>query len=521
MQNNIFNLFNNSQGKYPNSVALVVDKVEYTYQDLAQKAGQVSAALKGYSQEYVGVFGARSLTCYQGILGVLACGKTYVPLNPKFPIERNKTIIDLAELELFVVDHLGLQQIASIADSLKQTSILICPNILADEVPETLKNTFTVLTAENMPQACVEVQHVDASKFAYIMFTSGSTGVPKGVPVSHSNVTSYVDYLKERYDINENDKFSQTFDLTFDLSVHDMFLAWSVGAALYIIPESALMAPAKFIKENELTVWFSVPSLAQFMNKFRMLKEGSFPTLRYSFFCGEALPKSIAIAWQKAASNSVLENIYGPTEATIGITHYNIPRDEGEILEHNGVVSIGQVFATQDYCLVDEMGNVATEMGELCLTGSQLTSGYLNNKEKTQEAYVTRAGSDKRWYKTGDIVKLEDNHLFYIARKDFQVKVRGYRIELDEINCAIRDFTQCDMAYTVPYPLNGGVAENLYSFIDSGCSVEKPLIIKHLKDKLPEYMVPKDILYITDFPLNSNGKIDLKKLATQLGEHGK
>lgn len=516
MYKNIFGFFNDSNSKDGNKSALIVDNTEYKYNDLSFKAGQVSAILRNYKQERVGVFGLRSLTCYTGILGTLACGKTYVPLNPKFPTERNETIISLAEIEVLVVDHIGLEQLNNMTDSLKKTTVLICPNIKKEDISDTLKNKFKIFTRETMTESIADFQEVDEYRPAYIMFTSGSTGVPKGVPVSHKNVSNYVNYLKERYDIDSSDRFSQTFDLTFDLSVHDMFLSWSVGASLYVIPETALMAPAKFIKQNEISVWFSVPSLAQFMNKFRMLKENSFPKLRYSLFCGEALPKSIAITWQKAASNSILENIYGPTEATIGITHYQVPKDESEILDHNGVVSIGEIFNSQDYCLIDEKDKVTDNYGELCLSGTQLTSGYYNEPKKTAESYFKFPNEDKLWYKTGDIVKLENKNLFYISRKDFQVKIRGYRIELDETNLAIREYTNCDLVYTIPYPLSGGVAENLYSFIDSNCTFEKNLILKYLKDKLPEYMVPKDVLYIKEFPLNSNGKIDIKKLSTKI-----
>lgn len=516
MFKNIFGFFDNSNANYSNNIALVVDNTEYSYKELSYKVGLVSFVLNNFKQKHVGVFGLRSLTCYQGILGTLASGKTYVPLNPKLPTERNKTIVSLAEIEIFVIDHSGLKQIIEIAKDLKQGAVLICPNIKKQDIPNELNNKFNIYTSDAMVDSTDEFSDVENDQHAYIMFTSGSTGIPKGVPISHKNVSSYVNYLRQRYEIDSNDRFTQTFDLTFDLSVHDMFLSWSVGAALYIIPEKVLMAPAKFIKKNKVTVWFSVPSLAQFMNKFRMLKEASLPDLRYSLFCGEALPKSIATAWQNAAPNSILENIYGPTEATIGITHYRIDRDVKNILEHNGVVSIGKIFSTQDFCLIDEKGNITPNYGELCLSGTQLTSGYFNNPEKTAEAYFKFQNEDKLWYRTGDIVKLENNHLFYISRKDFQVKIRGYRIELDEINLAIRNFTHCDLVYTVPYPISAGVAENLFSFVDSDCNSEKNLILKYLKHNLPEYMVPKDILYIKDFPLNSNGKVDLKKLATKV-----
>ncbi|MED7787523.1 AMP-binding protein [Francisella sp. 19X1-34] len=517
MVGNIFSLFESSCSKFGTKTSLVVDGVQYTYNELLSESRRVANVVRNYKHKNVGIFGLRSLTCYQGILGVLSSGKTYVPLNPKFPSERNRTIIEMAELDLIVADANGLEQIAVIADSLKKNTVLICPQISQNQVPYSIKGKFEIYTSDIVARDTIDLKETSGGEYAYIMFTSGSTGLPKGVPVSHENVFSYINYLKRRYDINSDDRFSQTFDLTFDLSVHDMFLSWSVGAALYVIPEANLMAPAKFIRENKLTIWFSVPSMAQFMNKFRMLKDSCFPSLRYSFFCGEALQKSIAIAWQKAASNSILENIYGPTEATIGITHYLIPRDETKILEYNGIVSIGEIFSTQRYCLIDEKNKIIDNCGELCLSGTQITAGYYDKPKQTAESYIKFPNNNKVWYKTGDIVKFEKGHLFYLSRKDHQVKIRGYRIELDEINLAIREYTCCDLVYTIPYPLSGGAAESLYSFVDSNCVIDKNLILKYLKDKLPEYMVPKNILYIKDFPLNSNGKIDIKKLSTKVG----
>lgn len=515
-KNNLFKLFQDSNAKHSDKVALVVDKLNYTYNELFLKASQLASILTRFENERVGIFAARSLPAYVGILGTLACGKTYVPLNTKFPATRNKTIIDSAELEIFVIDNAGLDHFISIGKDLNPGAVLIFPDIDKKNIPEILKEKFQIFTAIDLKEIFEDYAGVKTYGLAYIMFTSGSTGVPKGVPVSHENVLSYVNYLKERYELRPEDRFSQTFDLTFDLSVHDLFLSWSVGASLYVIPEKLLMAPAKFLKENNLTVWFSVPSLAQFMNRFKMLKENSFPELRYSLFCGEPLPKSIATAWQIAAPNSILENIYGPTEATIGITHYRIPKEQDKIIHFNGVVAIGEIFRTQDYCLINEKNEKVNDVGELCLTGSQLTTGYWNNPQKTADSYIRFAKDDKLWYKTGDIVKEENGNLLYISRKDFQVKIRGYRIELEEINIALREFTKCDVVRTLPYPIVDGVADNLYSFVNIDCNVEKAEIHKYLREKLPDYMIPKDILFIDEFPLNSNGKIDLNQLTKKI-----
>lgn len=512
MGTNIFNLFKASVDKYGDRVALVIDNQDYTYSELFLKSNQLSLILKQFEHTRVGIFASRSLPAYTGILGTLVSGKTYVPLNPKFPALRNKAIIDLAGLEVFVIDKTGLDSISLLKDYIKPGAVLIFPDRDLEDVPALISEKFKVFTAIDLKDISNDPGVADTNVLAYIMFTSGSTGIPKGVPVTHTNVLDYINYLRNRYELGPEDKFSQTFDLTFDLSVHDLFLSWSVGASLYVIPENELMAPARFLKRNKLTVWFSVPSLAQFMKRFKMLKENTFPELRYSLFCGEPLPKTIANAWQVAAPNSILENIYGPTEATIGITHYRIPFDQDKIAQHNGVIAIGEIFHTQNYCLINEKNDRVTGTGELCISGSQLTSGYWNNPEKTSEAYFRFSSDDTVWYKTGDIVKLENNNLFYVSRKDFQVKIRGYRIELEEINLAIQEYSKSEIVRTLPYPVIDGVADNLYSFVINDCNGDKADIISHLKNKLPVYMVPKDVIFIKDFPLNINGKIDTNQL---------
>lgn len=509
---NLFSLFEHTKSKFPDLPALVIEKLPYSYKELHNLALKSAELLNSSPGNQIGIFASRSLSAYMGILGSLACGKTYVPLNTKFSAYRNQLILQLAEVKTLVVDEEGLKQIEEQIADFQEDLILILPEMQLSEVPKIIKDKFQVFTKEDHSEELKTIPPISPEDFAYIIFTSGSTGIPKGVPVSHKNVISYVEYVSNRYNLDHKDRFSQVSDLTFDASVHDMYVCWFVGASLYPIPENVLMAPAKFIRENELTTWFSIPSLVLFMKRFKMLKPNVFPSIRYSLFGGESLPKSLATAWKEAAPNSVVENQYGATEITIGLSHYRVSDNPDDILTHHGVVSLGKIFDSQTYRLIDSENNIQQEEGEICLTGSQITKAYWNHPEKTAESYFQFPNDDRIWYKTGDILRLIDGNLFYIARKDFQVKVRGFRIELEEINLAIKEFTKVDMVYTLPYPVENGLADNLYCFVEKNEKSDKHEILNHLRKKLTSYMIPKEIIFLEDFPLNANGKIDRKQL---------
>jgi amino acid adenylation domain-containing protein len=360
----------------------------------------------------------------------------------------------------------------------------------------------------------------DPDAVAYLLFTSGSTGTPKGVPVSQKNVTAYVRPTVERYQVTEHDRFSQMFDLTFDLSAHDLFVCWERGACLYSVPERSVMAPAKFIRDHRLTMWFSVPSVVGFMSKMGMLKPACFPSLRISLFCGEPLPSASVQAWRRAASHSIVENLYGPTETTIAITRYRWDDATSLSACRNGIVPIGWAFEGQDACVIDgERHPVsAEERGELCVAGSQVTEGYWRDSEKTADRFIRLAATEgRRWYRTGDLVTQgEDGCLYYLGRTDHQVKIRGYRVELQEIDCALRKAAGTDQAVAVAWPVRDGVAEGIVAFVCGGADLETQWILNYCRDRLPDYMVPRKICLLETMPLNVNGKTDRSQLVRML-----
>ncbi|MGE4297214.1 MAG: AMP-binding protein [Desulfovibrionaceae bacterium] len=526
----------------PKRPALEVGDAVHTYEVLAGVAGRIARAIAaaetaganggpgaGGSGGLAAVFASRSLTAYAGVLGVLLSGRGYVPLNKHFPAERTRTMLTLSGCRTVVVDARSLDALQAALPGVDTPLTLIFPEIQDVEGLGGLDHRFpqhAFMTMDVMPEpealAPLPLAPVDPAATAYLLFTSGSTGVPKGVPVRHESACAYVDYVTARYGVTFHDRLSQTFDLTFDLSVHDMFTAWGSGACLVCTPERAVMAPARHIREKNLSMWFSVPSVAMFMARLRLLKPGAFPSLRWSLFCGEPLPASSAALWQAAAPNSVVENLYGPTEATIAIAHYRWDQAASPAVCRNGIVPIGTVFAGQRGCVVDATGAPVEGQGrgELCVAGPQVQTGYLNNPEKSVAQFVPLPlCGEGVWYRTGDVVERDVlGDLHYVERVDNQVKIRGHRVELPEIAQRLREAAGTDMAACVPWPVENGLAGGVYGFVCVGGALDEEAAIAYCARYLPEYMVPRRVFGVASMPLNSNGKIDRKALAAMLEE---
>jgi non-ribosomal peptide synthetase component F len=303
------------------------------------------------------------------------------------------------------------------------------------------------------------------------------------------------------------------FELTFDLSVFDMFAAWEHGACLCCPSARDLLNPAAFIRRSNLTIWFSVPSVAMMMQRLRTLKSDSLPSLRLSLFCGEALPWDVADDWRRAASSSRVENLYGPTEATIACTAYSFEPSQARVEAVNGIVPIGQAIGGTTTRVV-ELGatdEVAVgEDGELLLGGPQVVAGYLDNQEATDQAFVLI--DDRRFYRTGDRVRRggPDEPLIYLGRMDDQIKVLGHRVELGEVEAALRDAAGVPAA-AVGWPRTSVGAAGIVGFVaDPGA--DTAAIRARVAARLPDYMVPRELRLLEQLPLNTNGKCDRKAL---------
>ncbi|MER7839433.1 amino acid adenylation domain-containing protein [Streptomyces sp. NPDC096040] len=498
-------------GRCPDAVALEVGGERYRYAELdqlaAQLAGTLVAAGGGRVPRRVGLLASRTVTAYAGYLAVQRLGAVVVPLNPTFPAARNATIAERAELDLVLAqgDQAG--------------AALPVPVVAVDA-----RRPDPGLTEAAVPA----VRPVRPDDICYILFTSGSTGVPKGVPVRHRSVGAYLDHVIPRYGLGVGARLSQTFDLTFDLSVFDLFGAWASGGTVVVPGPHDLLAPARFVVRERITHWFSVPSVVSLAGRLRGLAPGSMPDLRWSLFCGEPLTFRQAAAWQAAAPASVVENLYGPTELTLSCTQYRLPPDGVDPAADSGAtVPIGTVYPGLEHLVVDETGRPAPE-GELCVRGVQRFPGYLA-PEDNRGRFVRFADgvatvveeapepAEDLWYRTGDRVRVSGGNLLHVGRLDQQVKVRGFRVELGEIETALRQGPGVADAVVVAVPGPGG--ETLLAAACTGDGVDPARLLAALRDRLPAYMVPDSVTPLTSFPLNANGKTDRGALRRSLAPH--
>ncbi|MGW7574970.1 AMP-binding protein [Streptomyces sp. NPDC054765] len=485
--------FADSVRRVPGAPALVIAGQSFTYAELDAVSRNVAGRVKGAGPRAgrIGLLASRSVASYAGYLGTLLAGGTVVPLNEAYPAERNKRILDIAGLDAILADA---GQDASFTDG---TGVPVV-RIGAEHVARALQ--------EGGPPPALAGERGDPDDTAYILFTSGSTGVPKGVPIRHRNLDAFLRHHIARYGVGPGCRLSQTFGLTFDPSVFDMFVAWGGGAALVVPTREELLDPVSFVAENALTHWYSVPSIISLVRMGGTLKPGSMPSLRRSLFAGEQLTLEQARAWKGAAPGSTVENLYGPTELSVTVTAYELPDDPTHWpATSNGTVPIGPVYRHLDH-------RIDPETGELQVRGPQRFAGYLDPADN--RGRFAEPGPDRRaqtpspdaWYLTGDRVAVEDGQLVHLGRLDQQVKIMGQRLELGDVESAVRTWGGLGDVVVVAVP--GGSGESRLTAVYSGEETAPGEIRARLRAHLPSHMIPKRFVHRPALPLNANGKFD-------------
>jgi amino acid adenylation domain-containing protein len=471
--------------------AFFINGLYYSYLNFAKSVSKIKLAIDQSTQEsekIIGVITNDDLETYASIIALWFSGKAYVPINPDNPLERNEniilqagvtTIIDSSSISPF--DYLNL---------IHSSQLTECINEL------TLKS-------------------VSDDELVYILFTSGTTGIPKGVPISRLNLTAFVDAFENmNILVNENDRCLQMFELTFDLSVFSYLIPLLKGACVYTIPKDKIKYSYIFelMEEQKLTFTLMVPSMLHYLRNY--FNEINLPLVKYSLFAGEALPLDITNEWSNCLPNATIYNVYGPTEGTIFCTQYELIRNS-ENKTYHGVVAIGKPLNNIFSIVIDEDNKALHfgSIGQLCIGGNQLTPGYWNNDEKNKESffYMNYKGVIHRFYKTGDLcICDEQGDLLYLGRIDFQTKIQGFRVELSEIEFHAKAFLGKKNLVAIAFTDFIGNTEVGLAIESNEFNIDS--LVDYLKLKLPVYMIPKSVIFSSEFPLNINGKVDRNEL---------
>lgn len=512
--------------RFPDRPALWLDGVELSYAELGSRASALAATLArrcpGDDPPLTAVLAQRSVTGYAGILAALLRGHGFVPLNPAFPAARTRQMLESAGAGALVVDGASAAYLEPLLEGIERRLVVVLEEPAAARALAARWPRHEFVGPEELEQGAAPPRGAaDPGAIAYLLFTSGSTGQPKGVAVAHRNVRHFVDAATARYEISESDRVSQLFDLTFDLSVFDMFVAFERGACVCCPSAKERLVPSAFIANARLSVWFSVPSTGVLLRRLGKLQPGAYPGLRLALFCGEALSAELAQSFAAAAPNAVIENLYGPTEATIACTAYRFDAARSPAECHGGLVPIGDPLPGTHAIVADEsLREVpAGEAGELLIGGPQVTLGYWGDPERTASRFVTPPGQEQLFYRTGDRVARprSGGPLVYLGRLDNQVKIQGYRVELEEVEAVLREAAQVETAIAVAWPLTASGADGIVAFIGGG-SVGLDVVRERIRLRLPTYMLPRTLHRVTEFPLTPHGKVDRKELRRSLEE---
>ena len=485
--------------RYPNRNAFCINREYYTYYTFAKLVSKIRNYIQlnlDSSEKLIGVIAnpESDIETYGAIYGALYSGRGYIPVNPTNPKNRNIEILKQTGIKTILCKRTN-EKIKDLAHKLKIDIIEIC------SLPETPIN--------------IELPNVNENEIAYILFTSGSTGTPKGVPISRKNLDSFIRaFYNLNLNVNENDRFLQMFELTFDFSVVCYTIPLCLGACIYTVPNEGIKFANIFttLEENEITFACLVPTVLNYLKPY--LEEIKLDKMKYSLFCGEILYADIVKEWSNCTPNAKIINAYGPTEATVFCMTYNWDNKTSN-KTFNGSVAIGQPMENISAIVIDENLNKIKlgAKGELCLSGNQLTTGYLNDLKKNDQSFFTFNidGKEKIFYRTGDLAFIDkEGDFLFAGRKDNQIKIQGFRIELDEIEHFAREFVKAINVKAISSVDKRGVTQ-IHLFVEN-YSRDTEDIQRYLKTKIPEYMIPSSITNIKAFPLNGNGKVDKKKL---------
>ncbi len=478
---------------YPDKQAFIDESETVTYNDVVNTAKAIGSSLLSLNvrNSPIAIVMKKSVACLESMLGVAYSGNFYVVIDSDTPAERISTIFSTLSPVAVLADKNTGKNVESVNTNAK---IFYYENIKSCPVSQ-----------EGLTR--VRKNQIDTDPL-YVLFTSGSTGIPKGTVICHRSVIDYIEWVTETFEISSKTIFGNQSPFFFSMSVLDIFCTIRNSATLYILPKTLFSFPLKllgFIAEKEINTLYWVPSALCIIANWKALDYIELPKLNKVLFAGDVMPAKQLNVWRRHLPDAVFANLYGPTEVTDICTYYIVNRD----FDDSETIPIGNACNNCDVFVMKEDGNPAgpKEEGELCVRGSFLGLGYYNNSEKAQEVFVQNplnANYPELIYKTGDIVRYNEyGELIFLARNDYQIKRMGYRIELGEIEAAINSTKNVDACVC----LYDKESDSLILYY-SGSNVDEALIFAKATEKLPLYMHPNKVLFVEKMPYNKNGKID-------------
>lgn len=464
------------------SNAFCINGAFYTYRQFAERISAIRSVIRAakVDEQIWGLAIQDNLNTYASIFALWMEGKCYVPLHPSWPKGRIEDIVKQVGFRN-ILDNCDVPYTSDLLDDWKEAS---------------------------------------EDDLAYILFTSGSTGVPKGVQLSRKNVAAFMDsFWKTGITLDETDRCMQVFDLTFDVSVQSYLVALTRGACVYTVPYGQVkyLYAASLIQEQHITFGAMAPSMLNYLRPYFSELDAS--SMKVCILTAEACQVDLLEDWYQCAKNTEIYDFYGPTEATIYCTYYKLTR-YGKNLSLNGIVSIGKPMANVTAIIIDEAGDLIPEKsgeahkGELCVAGNQVTKGYWNNPEKNDSSFFEMEGI--RYYHTGDLTYWDESgNIMYSGRIDQQAKIQGFRVELGEIEFHAHEYYQKGHRVMAIAFQNEENLTEIALFIEAKQEDTKELI-DYMRSKMPQYMIPTRIIFIENFPLNKSEKVDRNELKQKL-----
>lgn len=496
MITNIAEYLNIIAAKYPSKAAFIDSNRSISFSELEKESDCIASVILeyGYRKKPICVYLDKSIEVVSSFVGIAKSGNFYSPIDTGMPVERINKIIDT------------LNPVAIVTDSRHREEV------------ERLTGKFVVIVYEETQKADVNakiiksaIEHTLDSDLIYVLFTSGSTGIPKGVMISHRGLIDFVEWATIELEIDDSFIFGNQTPFYFSFPIYEIYCTLKNGCTTYIIPQELFSEPANlmmYLHEKKINTIIWVPSALCMVSVFRALNSPHVDSLRNIWFGAEVMPVKQLNKWIKEYPEAKYINLYGPTEVTDTASAYKVNR----VFNEDELLPIGFACKNKDILLLDDNGELVKdgEAGEICVKGSGIALGYYNAPEQTKEVFVQNPLNTlypEIIYKTGDIGKLNEyGELVYISRKDFQIKHMGRRIELGEIEANISSLKNVDSCCCL-YDAN---KKKIYAFYSG--KTDEHILVKELKKKISDYMMPNRWVHLESMPLNLNGKIDRQKL---------